>query len=138
MIYLPERIYRKFEKGIVPLLRALHHLDLPTHESCYGHLKPIDRSPFPNIYINGSSSLFDPNTLLKLIEILIIWNKRKERKRQWIIVDVVMNDGYYPSRLFLLRPFGENENRSSIALSCFRKDAADLADFIQQACKEPT
>jgi len=106
-------------------------MDIPTYESCGGHLKPLEKDSFPSVYINGSSSLFEPNKLLKLIESLIAWNQKRERRWQWFIEGRVLNDGKGPAQLFWLRPFEMNNNRSSIILSRLRQDVIDLAEFIK-------
>lgn len=137
MIYLSEKIYRYFEKGIVPLIRALHEVDIPTcYESCQGHLKPVEEDPFPSVYIDASSTVFAEEKFQELLKIIFIWNQRREDKWKWVLVEQIL-DTEIPRRLFWLRPAQGNAARSTIVLSRLRKEALDLADFIIRVRNEP-
>jgi hypothetical protein len=135
MICLPQEAYEDFERDIVPLIRALHWLNIPTHESCEGHLDP-SKDPFPYIYIDVFS-ISDSNDLLRLFELLILWNQERGIDRQWVVTEFVLNDEEGLLHLFLLRPFNQNKSRTLAILRRFQRDATDLAGFIRQVYPEP-
>ena len=129
MIYLPEKVYRQLETKIVPLVRALHEIDIPTRESCQGHLGKPGRDPFPYVLVDGTSSIFYPNQFIQLLGVVKAWNQFRERKWQWLLAEHVEN-GVVFYQIFRLGPWEANINHSSVTLSRLRNNALSLAEFI--------
>jgi len=132
MIYLSDNIFAGLETGIAPLVKALLEIDLPTYESCQGHIKPKKKDSFPNVYLDASSSLFKPDKFIRFSEVLAVWNLKRREKWQWIVAPLILRRGRGKRVLLRLRPFESNKERDPQILACLRKDVLDLAEFIMQ------
>lgn len=128
---IPEEFYTKLDPGIQSLVKALHHLTVPTISSCEGHLEE-GKTPYPWVALPLKE--LEGGELKVLGEKLAAFNaSRVATWGPWILRP---NAGHFGEGIYLpvleLSPLEHNGMPSLSILEGLHQDAAMLAKFLQE------
>ncbi len=127
---------KEFEPCIKTLVQALNDMEIPTLESCEGHISPERPSyPYVSIVLEPPISGISPRILFLLSLFTAEWNGYYPKEDGWILRPNCYRNseqrGYGPYFL-TLEPLEKNNQRDPQILQKYQERADGFADFLKR------
>ncbi|MFA4998809.1 MAG: hypothetical protein WC514_02205 [Candidatus Paceibacterota bacterium] len=131
---------KEFEPRIKTLVQTLNDMEIPTFESCEGHLSPERPShPYVDITLEPPICGISPRILFLLSRFIAEWNAYKPEEESWILrpncyrYSHERGGGPY---FLTLEPLEKNNQRNPRILQKHQEKADGLASFLKKKWEE--